>query len=141
MTTIMSDVRTAVAEFNLVLADDDEIITDALSALLGDHPGLRVVGCAVDGISAANLCADLRPHLAVLDVMMPSGGLVGLAAVRAAAPKTEVVFYTARADRRTRSRLLDGGALAVFAKGAPIDLAAELHAAALARFSGLTVER
>ncbi len=114
-------------EFEVVIADDDPSVLVAFRQLLDDHPGLRVVGSAESGHDAAELCARHRPHLALLDVMMPGGGVEGVAAVRTASPDTRVAFYTAQSDRRTRARLHAAGALAVFAKGAVADLAGELH--------------
>lgn len=113
--------------FTVVIADDDPTIRQTLAELLEDHPGMSVVGSADNGIAAAEMCERLHADLAVLDVMMPSGGLDALKAVRAAAPETVIAFYTAMSDRRARSRLIDAGAAAVFAKGAAVDLAGELH--------------
>ncbi len=127
----MTDRCDATNCFDLVLADDDERVVDALADLLGDHPGFRVVGIAADGDVAATLCAQTHAQLAVLDVMMPCGGIDGLVAVTTASPETAVAFYTAKSDRRTRERLLGAGAVAVFAKGGSIDLATELYATAV----------
>ena len=118
--------------FTVVLADDDEQVRDAMAALFDDHPRLRVVGSAGSGAGAATLCAGLRPHLAVVDVMMPTGGVEAIEAIHAASPATIVVAYTARRDRRTRDRLLAGGAAAVFTKGITSDLAGALDELAAA---------
>lgn len=114
--------------FNVVIADDDDMIRGALFGLLDDHPGLTVVGTATNGRDAAALCSEHAAHLVVLDVRMPFGGVDAVAAVRAASPDTVIAFYTVQSDRRTRQRLIEAGAAQVFAKGAPIDLASELHA-------------
>ncbi len=115
------------ASFDVVIADDDPQIREALGALLDDHPALRLVGAAGDGIEAAKLCAAGSVQLVVLDVMMPAGGIEAMAAVRAASPTTVVAFYTAMSDRRTKAQLMAAGADAVFVKGDAIDLAAALH--------------
>ncbi len=112
--------------FDVVIADDDANIRSALNGLLSDHPQLRVAGMAADGLEAADLCRDLRPQLAVVDVLMPAGGVVAIAAIRAVSPETIIVGYTAQADRRTRARLVEAGAAAVLAKGGGIDLPATL---------------
>ncbi len=113
--------------FSVVIADDDELVVEALAGLIDDHPALQLVGAGLSGHDAARLCAVHLPHLVVLDVAMPLGGIDGIAAVQDASPDSVVVFYTAQADRRTCHRLIDAGASAVFAKGAAIDLAGDLH--------------
>lgn len=129
----MTDSGTSVAVFGVVIADH-KTITHALVGLLDDHPGLQVVGIAANGEEATELCEALKPHIAVLEFMMPFGGTQVLAAVRKVSPETEVVFYTGRADSRTHARLLQGGAAAIFVKGVANDLAAEIHKVARKQF-------
>lgn len=123
----MTESRATGPPYRVVIADDDPMIRTSLGALLDDHPALVVVGSADSGSGIAELSRELQPQIALLDVMMPMGGLEAMAAVLAESPQTVVAFYTAQADRRTCARLLAAGALAVFAKGAAIDLAAEVH--------------
>lgn len=113
--------------YSIVIADDDLLIRESLQDLLSDHPALKLVGSADNGADAAKLCQRYEADLAVLDVMMPSGGEDALKLVKELSPHTMVVFYTAASDRRTRARLLDSGASAVFGKGATLDLAGDLH--------------
>lgn len=111
----------------IVVADDDVLVREALVALFDDHPGFRVVAAVASGAAAAEQCAAELPALAIVDVMMPTGGAAAVTAIRAVSPDTTVVAYTARADRRTCERLCAAGAAAVFAKGGVADLAAALE--------------
>lgn len=115
------------APFAVVIADDDAQVRDALAGLIEDHEGLHLVGSADNGDAAAALCSDLHPDVAVVDVMMPSGGATAIVAIKRASPETLVVAYTAMGDRRTRERLLASGATCVFVKGGSIELAETLH--------------
>ncbi len=110
----------------VVIADDDSRVRAALAELLDDDERLSVVGQADSGSAAARLCAELRPTLAVVDVVMPDGGEAAIAAIRATSTDTRIVVYTARNDRRTRERMLAAGAVAVLAKGSSGDLAETL---------------
>lgn len=112
----------------VVIADDDERIRRALAELIEDHGRLALVGSAADGTLAAELCRRWRPALAVVDVMMPAGGVDAVTEIRRVAPETLVVVYTARSDRRTHRRLLEAGAERVLLKGGQADLADELLA-------------
>jgi DNA-binding NarL/FixJ family response regulator len=111
----------------VVIADDDPLVREALADLIVDHPGLELVGDAASGDEAAKLCASLHPVVAVIDVMMPTGGVAAVEAIHAVSPGTRIIAFTARADRRTRERLLASGALQVVAKGGPVDIADAIH--------------
>lgn len=111
----------------VVIADDDPLVREALADLIVDHPGLELVGDAASGDEAAELCASLHPVVAVIDVMMPNGGVAAVEAIHAVSPDTRIIAFTARADRRTRERLLASGALEVIAKGGGVDIADAIH--------------
>ncbi|MGI9628988.1 MAG: response regulator transcription factor [Longimicrobiales bacterium] len=68
------------ASIRIVLADDHTVVREGIRALLEREDGLTVVGVAADGDQAVQLCAELRPDVAVLDISMP--GTTGLQAAR-----------------------------------------------------------
>lgn len=110
----------------VVIADDDPTVRAALRDLLDDHPSLSVVASAASGAAVTALCGELVPDAAIVDVMMPDGGAVAVAAILAVSPSTIVVAYTALGDRRTREQLLTAGAAEVLVKGRSRDVAASL---------------
>ncbi len=114
------------ATFGVVIADNDHNVRSALADLISDHPRLHLVGEAMDGLEAAALCAKHLVHVALVDVRMPHGGADAVVAIKAANPDTIVAGYTTLTDRRTRERLLDAGAAAVFAKGGGLDIGDEI---------------
>ncbi|WP_395154157.1 response regulator transcription factor [Ilumatobacter sp.] len=119
------------ATFGVVIADNDNNVRQALADLIRDHPRLHLVGEATDGLEAAALCAQHVVHVALVDVRMPHGGADAVTAIKAANPHTIVAGYTTLTDRRTRERLLEAGAAAVFAKGGGLDIGDEIvHLAA-----------
>lgn len=111
---------------DVVVADNDASVRRAIGVLVGDHPGLRLVGEATDGLVAAELCGRLHPRLALVDIRMPHGGAEAVAAILLASPATSVVGYTSMVSRRAHRHLLDAGAVAVLVKGGSVDLADEL---------------
>ncbi|MFT4596187.1 MAG: two-component system response regulator DesR [Paracrocinitomix sp.] len=113
--------------FSVIVADDDDNVRSALASLLDEHDGLRLAGLSDSGSGAADLCAEVHPELAVVDVMMPTGGCDAVTAIHQVSPDTVVVAYTARGDRRTREQLMECGMAEVFVKGGGVDLSAALY--------------
>ncbi|UFU07824.1 response regulator transcription factor [Ruania halotolerans] len=60
----------------LLLADDENLIRDALASLLDLEDDLEVVAQAASGTEAVAVAARVRPDVAVLDLQMP--GLDGI---------------------------------------------------------------
>ncbi len=83
--------------FKCVIAEDEELLRNALSKLLAQAwPQLRIVAECEDGGSALEAIAEHQPEVAFLDIRMP--GLTGLEVAEAvveASPKTQIVFVTA----------------------------------------------
>ncbi|HEU0086045.1 MAG TPA: response regulator transcription factor [Pseudonocardiaceae bacterium] len=68
----------------VVLADDEKVILDGLSAVLESDPRIRIVGRAADGAALLHMVGQLAPDVALLDVRIP--GLQGLSALRRLRP-------------------------------------------------------
>jgi DNA-binding NarL/FixJ family response regulator len=81
------------------------------------EPDIAVVGEAANGPSALRLAADLAPDAVIMDVGMPGmDGIEAAAAVRVAAPDTQVVILTVHDDPNTRRRAQMAGAAAFVVK-------------------------
>jgi DNA-binding NarL/FixJ family response regulator len=106
----------------VLLADDNDILRQALSEALEDHPDIEVVGHAHDGRSTCEAAAALQPDVVIMDVRMPVlPGPEATALVLEACPTTRVVGLTAHDDGLLRDAMLHAGAVAVLVKGASID--------------------
>ena len=64
----------------VLIADDQAMVREGFSVLLGAQPDIEVVGEAVNGRDAVDKAAELRPDVVLMDVRMPV--LDGLAATR-----------------------------------------------------------
>ena len=80
----------------VLLVDDEPPARDRLRRLLGELPGVDVVGEAATGSDAVRLASELHPDVVLLDVRMP--GMSGLEAARHMAELEQppaVIFSTA----------------------------------------------
>jgi len=60
-----------VTRHSALIVDDERIARTELAYLLGDHPGIEVVGEASSVTEAVGLVSSLKPELVFLDVQMP----------------------------------------------------------------------
>ncbi len=87
---------TARTPIRVLIADDDEIVRVAFSALLATRDDITVVGTARDGQDAVRAAGAHRPDVVLMDVRMPI--LDGIAATRllttTVAPAPRVIVLT-----------------------------------------------
>ncbi|GCE02256.1 response regulator [Embleya hyalina] len=72
----------------VLIADDQAMIREAFSVLLGAHPDIEVVATARDGLEAVAEAEELRPDVIVMDIRMP--GLNGIEATRRITRETDL---------------------------------------------------
>jgi CheY-like chemotaxis protein len=105
-----------------VLLCDDTPAYRALTRAVLEPQGAEIVGEAADGDECLELLDhDVRPDLILLDVNMPGvDGLTVLPAIRARAPKAEVVMLSTGAAEDLEAESLRRGAKAFVHKPADI---------------------
>jgi two-component system response regulator DesR len=110
----------------LLLADDEDLLRDALASLLGLEPDMTVVAQAGDGERAVALAAEHEPDLVVLDLEMPK--LDGVeAARRILAQRTvPIVLVTRHARPGVLRRALASGVRGFVPKTTPADRLARI---------------
>ncbi len=110
----------------LLLADDEDLVREALATLLELEPDFQVVAQAGDGLRAVELDAEHLPDLVVLDLEMP--GLDGVAAASRilAARTVPIVLLTRHARPGVLRRALSAGARAFVPKTTPADRLARI---------------
>jgi DNA-binding NarL/FixJ family response regulator len=82
---------------------------------------LELVGQATNGIEAVKLCAEVRPDIVLMDLMMPHmNGIEATQLIRAANPEVEVIALTALSDRGQLRDILQAGAVEWIAKDAGV---------------------
>lgn len=80
---------------SILIADDHELIREAIKTRIESQPNWRVCAEAPDGRHAVELALRHKPDVAVLDICMPElNGLDAARQIRKACPRTEVLILT-----------------------------------------------
>lgn len=109
------------AAIRVLIADDQEMVREGFSVLLGSRPDIEVAGEAVDGRDAVDKVAALRPDVALLDVRMPvMNGLEATREIVLTAPETKVLILTTYDLDEYVYQALRAGASGFLLKDAPV---------------------
>lgn len=104
----------------VLLAEDDELIREALASLLERETDLSVVATARDGREAVERAALHLPDVAVVDLQMPRlDGLGVIAELQRVLPRCAGVILTGHGHPQALRTALASGARGFLAKGAP----------------------
>jgi DNA-binding NarL/FixJ family response regulator len=100
-----------VAKIRIVIADDHTLLREAMRNLLNSQGDIEVVGEAGDGEEAIRLCSELKPDMAILDIVMPKlSGVQASEQIKRESPSTAVLILTAYDDDAYVIGLLEAGA-------------------------------
>ena len=124
---------------SLLLVDEHQMFTEALSRLLADEADL-LPQAAVSSISEAIAeCTRRPPDVALVDLRVRDmDGVAGIRAIRRASPRTAVVVVTDSGDTKAITSAVQAGARGYVVKTRPVDeLLAVIRQAAVGEM-GLT---
>ena len=95
----------------VLLADDHSVLRDGLAALLEAQDGITVVAHAQDGREAVRKAAELKPDVAIMDIVMPElEGIEATRLVRQSSPLTQVVILSMYSTTEHIFRAFQAGA-------------------------------
>lgn len=116
----------------VVIADDNDLIREGISALLSAEPDLNVVGTAADGAEAIGLIGSLQPDVALMDIQMPHlNGIEATQRLVSSGAKTRVLILTTFGADQNVLAALRAGASGFLLKDSPrAALVAAVHAVA-----------
>jgi NarL family two-component system response regulator LiaR len=118
----------------VLIVDDHTIVREGLALLLDTFSDLEMVGEACNGTQAIDYCAEYRPDILLMDLVMP--GIDGVAAIRAIRqhhPGTKILALTSFDDEELIHAALEAGAIGYLMKNIS---AAELAEAIRAAYAG-----
>jgi NarL family two-component system response regulator LiaR len=86
-------------EIRVLIADDHAVLRMGLRALIDTEPGIVVVGEAANGAEAVERARFLRPHVVLLDLVMPgTDGLYALEHLLLLPYPPHILVFTSFAD-------------------------------------------
>jgi len=106
-------------KIRILLADDHQVVREGFRALLQAEPDFEIVAETGDGLEAVRLAEHQKPHVLVVDLMMP--GLNGLEVARQITqrlPRTHIVVLSMHANEAYVLEALKNGACAYVLKDA-----------------------
>src|SRR5262249_23539725 len=110
---------------SILIADDHVMVRQGIRAFLETTSDLAIVGEADSAESAAAGCGNLHPDVALVDLVMPGGGVEATRAIRAASPQTQVLVLTSFDAEQKSVDAVQAGALSSLLKATDADTLAD----------------
>lgn len=114
---VMVDQTRAMRRPRVLLADDHQMVADALKRVL--EPRCEVVGTVNNGNALLEAAPNLQPEVIILDIAMPEmNGLTAARHLKHCVPKAKLVFLTMNEDPQLVGEAFRAGASAFLLKQA-----------------------
>jgi len=116
---------------HIIIADDHDMVRRGLAVSLAAFDDITLVGEAVNGHEALRLCAEQRPDVVLMDLVMPQlDGVAAIGQIRQQYPAIQVIALTSFDDQGRVEAALQAGAIAYLLKNVSIDELAQAIRAA-----------
>lgn len=113
---------TTATPIRVLIADDHAMVRSGLAAFLQASDDLELVGEASNGSEAVRRCAEIRPDVVLMDLVMP--GMDGATAIREihhSFPDIQVIALTSFPEADLVQRALNSGAISYLLKNVGAD--------------------
>ena len=101
----------------MVIVDDHVMVRRGLATFLRGALDIDLVGEAGSADEAIRVCAETRPDVVLMDLMLPElDGISATRAIREAHPQTQVIAVTSSLDDRLVAQVMGAGAVGYLLK-------------------------
>jgi two-component system, NarL family, response regulator LiaR len=106
----------------VMLVDDHNVVRSGLATFLRGYDDLELVGEANNGLDAVKQCAEKRPDVVLMDLMMPEmDGIAATRAILADYPDIKIIAMTSFEDEQLVQGVLAAGAISYLIKNVTSD--------------------
>lgn len=113
-------------KIRVLVADDHEMIRQAVVMMLGQEPDIEVVGEAGDGAEAVRIASETTPDVVLMDVRMPRrSGIEATMQIKEISPTTHIVMLTVSDEEADLYDAVKAGASGYLLKHTPVEEIAE----------------
>ena len=101
----------------ILIADDRQLMRNALKTIFAMRPKWEICGEATDGLEVVTKVAELQPDLILMDFKMPlADGIQAAAEISATSPSIPIVMYTLYRNDELDAAAKQSGVRSVVAK-------------------------
>ena len=117
-------------KIRILIADDHLVVRMGIASLISYEKDMTVVGEADDGSEAIDLATKLKPHVIIMDLIMPkTSGVDATRSILKSNPAIKILLLTSFGTSSEISRALHAGAAGALLKSSSRDeLIAAIHA-------------
>jgi DNA-binding NarL/FixJ family response regulator len=95
----------------ILIADDQSLFCNSIKFLIEQEKDMEVVGCAINGREAFELCPKLKPDIVLMDILMPGyDGVEGTRLIKSEYDSIKVIILTTFGDQQNVAAALSNGA-------------------------------
>ena len=115
----------------VMLVDDHLMVRRGLATFLKVFDDLQLAGEAADGESAVRLCAEILPHVILMDLSLPEmDGTTAIHLIRKQFPQVQIIALTSYKEVELVKKALSAGAIGYLLKDTTaLELARAIRAA------------
>lgn len=107
---------------SVYIIEDQTILRELVCRLVSDMDGFELAGQSGDGLEGLEACKEVKPDLAIVDIMVPSlNGLEIVRMLKKAIPKTKLIVFSGNSTRERVQAALKAGVDGIVQKDASID--------------------